>query len=498
MPFIPDEETTGFTQEAPSVTLQSEEEMKTKGLLGKIGSFLGIEKVGRRIGSELAKIDPNQRKNLEYIKSMENQGLIEEGVANQLSTGNVNNRQALASAGQLALNLVPVTKVGSAALRAGGKLLPQMARSAALGAGMGATSALQQKETSVKDVLLNTVVGGATGAAIPLAGKILSKGVEGIKSLPERMYNTIYKDAKTDWQAFVKSGAIVDLQKNNPAQFKELVDKGIIKLGAAGEVKVNPTLASEALERGMKGSAETQAKYAITKQFELENEVRKIATDKKLVSLPNKNGYVKLLNNLTKDFKTYDYGFQPERMSTAKRLASEIVSSPTGKVTAETALETRRFLDGLRIQKSFSTPGAPMAVKQEVLKDAANSIRTELYKTPGLKKLMNEYRFFIEAFDSIADTGIRRQNAKVVNLADLLIGGGGMMAGGGPIGSIGAVGGMRAVQSPSFMTGAAQVLNKSMKAGIKPAATAGKAKLPEFVQNLLLQGRSNLTSSENQ
>ena len=58
-------------------------QMGGQGLLGKIergaskiGSFLGIEKLGRRAGYELAKLDPEYRRNLQALSEAEKKGYL--------------------------------------------------------------------------------------------------------------------------------------------------------------------------------------------------------------------------------------------------------------------------------------------------------------------------------------------------------------------------------------------------------------------------------------
>ena len=67
----------------PEVT---EEQLKTKGLLGRVGEFIGVEKVGRRIGAGLATLSPEHRKIIERM-SPEQQKLI--------TTGGVSRKQFL-------------------------------------------------------------------------------------------------------------------------------------------------------------------------------------------------------------------------------------------------------------------------------------------------------------------------------------------------------------------------------------------------------------------
>jgi len=96
---------------ATSVTEQTtqKDDFQVGGGLGKASRFLGIEKAGRRVGAELAKIDPRHRANLASLSEDE---------AETIGTGGVSNREFAGSAGNVALNLA-----GGALLKGGAKAL---------------------------------------------------------------------------------------------------------------------------------------------------------------------------------------------------------------------------------------------------------------------------------------------------------------------------------------------------------------------------------------
>ena len=97
--------------------------------------------------------------------------------------------------------------------------------------------------------------------------------------------------------------------------------------------------------------------------------------------------------------------------------------------------------------------------RQEEFKFATDTLRKKLSEA-GLGNLMNEERIFIEAVDSIVTDAAKRQNVKLLNLTDFILGGGGM-ASGFPGAGIGAAAGVRAFQQPFTLTNLGQILFKS-------------------------------------
>lgn len=161
-------------------TVQGEEEMKTKGVLGKVADFVGAEKLGRRIGYAAAQIDPQQRQNIETVRQLQGQD-----AARELQTGGVSDTQALASLALTASN-VGIPGVAGALSKAG--TAGKIAMGTGLGAGFGALGSIEDTG-DLSEVGQGAVLGGLLGGAIPTvgaAGRLL------FKSLPKKTLSIIY------------------------------------------------------------------------------------------------------------------------------------------------------------------------------------------------------------------------------------------------------------------------------------------------------------------
>ncbi len=342
---------------------------------------------------------------------------------------------------------------------------------------------------------------------------------------------------------FFQTEAMVELQKTNPQLFNQYLKSGAIRLIKGGKIEVNPTLARELLDRGLRGSSESMAKYTYLKQVEIENSLRRQFVGKTTpVAIKEAKGYVALLKQINDSFKgttlskradkaqtllnkvqnaspaeRFIYqssdqllrpgslGFAPSpeaQQATQKLLALDtakihtqdqlqrtvkatlgsLMKKPAVKnavnnwlktvktttpkqfdyskmyIKAVDALELRRFLDAQRVTSSFRSDPI-LSSKQEMFKVGADNVRGELAKLSGVKNLMNEYRIYIQAFDSIVQDAVRRDNRNLINLTDLIVGGGGF-ASGFPGTGIGAAVFIKAFQSPTSFTGLGSTLEQ--------------------------------------
>lgn len=163
--------------EIPTTTA---DDLQTRGFAGNIANFLGIEKAGRRLGAELAKLDPQHRRNLAQLSEEERE---------MIGTGGVSNREALGSAANVGLSVIAPGVASSATRAIGGRLagstvgriagsarplIPQQLMSSnvgrvAAGAGLGyasdIASGLEQGESTAEAFTpgVGTAIGAATG-----------------------------------------------------------------------------------------------------------------------------------------------------------------------------------------------------------------------------------------------------------------------------------------------------------------------------------------------
>lgn len=350
--------------------------------------------------------------------------------------------------------------VGGAALGAAGGEAARRGIGKALGV---------NKESLSKNIEAVAKEGAYTyvgGKILSGAGKLIAK-TGAFKALPERLYSTFFKTTADDLSNLARTGAIQNLQSTDPELFGKLVKEGIVRTGKAGTVEINPTLAQEALVRGLGskgGSLEKMAEYSIQKQMELELAARAAARNApKLVTLENAKGYVNMLKDVSGAFKKEGYGFLSNSAKEADSLA-KVITKSNGKVPAETALKLRRLIDGLRNTSSFRSSPI-LSPKQAIFKEGADSLRRKIAEVPGMKEIMNEYRFNIEAADTLVSEAAKRGNTRILSLFDAVVGGSSIGAV-GPAG-LGIWAGLRTIQTPAILTAIARGLYKLPELGAK-------------------------------
>jgi len=113
-----------------------------------------------------------------------------------------------------------------------------------------------------------------------------------------------------------------------------------------------------------------------------------------------------------------------------------------------------------------------LAPRQEEYKAGADLLRKKL-SDAGLGNLMNKERIYIEALDNIINDAVKRQNKTLLNLTDIILGGGGMSSG-FPGTGLGAMAGVRLFQQPPSLTGAGQAIYRAGKVGEKVAQPLGR------------------------
>lgn len=280
-------------------------------------------------------------------------------------------------------------------------------------------------------------VSGIIGAVVPGAIGVLG-GIKKVitEKLPERLYDQIFKQSSDDL-----------------IQYYRTVSKG-------GEI--NPTLAREVMEQGLKGSSENMAIYSLRKLDELEKGVQETVQILKSqgvkITMENKQGYINILGTVKNQFKS---GFLSNRAKDAESMTKELSKIKGNKIDIDLALKIRRFIDKMRNTSSFKLD-PKLTPRQEEFKVATNTLRKSLSEA-GLKDLMNEERIYISALEDIVTDAAARKNVKLLNLTDVIIGGGGM-ASGFPGTGLGVAAAIRGFQQPFTLTGMGQALFKSGKA----------------------------------
>lgn len=311
----------------------------------------------------------------------------------------------------------------------------------------------------IKEIAKEGAYTYAGGKVLQGAGRLAAKtGV--FNKLPERIYSTFFKTTSDDLANLAKTGAIQNLQQTNPDLFQQLVKEGIVKTGKTGAVEINPTLAQEALARGFGGkgtgrSLENMARYSVEKQLELELQARHLARSINTpTKLENAKGYLNMLRDVSDAFKREGYGFLSKTAKEADDLA-KIIQKGNNKISVEDKLKLRRLIDSMRNTSSFKD-SPTLSQKQAVFKVGADKLRKELAEVPGMKDIMNEYRFNIEAADSLVREAARRGNNRIFGLFDAVVGGTSIGAFGVP--GVGLLATARTIQTPAVLTAIARGL----------------------------------------
>jgi len=436
---------------------------KNTGVTGATSRFLGIEKIGNFMGANLAKLDPQHRKNLATV-----QGEDPEAARILSRGGDVTNRELVGSAMNLVGNVA--LPFAGKALNAGGTGV-RIAKGAGVGAGFGAAGGLESGQDNA-GVLMSTLLGGAIGGAIPAIGAGVKKLSNFLSpdSMPEKMYNVIFKNTSDDVFGQLRTNGIEQIRKTDPQLFDQAVKAGMVHLGKDGVFKLDETIAKQALDRGLKGSLKTMADSVVKTNIKSELGVREIVQNyKPKIAIENKKGLLNVLAGMKSDFAG-----QYSEIADTKNINAMIKQVKTGKVNAQTLLDMRRLLDKQRIASSYKSIPSKINISQESYKAASNSLRSSLNSIKGMEKIMDDYAFSIEALEHIAKEAQKRGNGAVLSLIDSILLGSGV-AGGNPMAAGGLAMTRKLVGLPSFMTGGAQMINTLGRATAPMRSLTGRA-----------------------
>ncbi len=206
------------TKVSSEMKAPTEEELKTKGILGGLGTFFGPEKLGRKIGYALAGLGKQQKETLAKVQQAEQQGFAAKGTAEQLKTGGVSRTQALGSLAQTGLNVaLPFTGKW---FSAGGKLGSQVVRSAGFGGALSGTTQLAQEGKITPGKVAQGV---AIGAAVPLA----IAGVKYVAGRMPKLLSIMTGENKEAISEILKNPKVADTAlQNGDEVLRETVNKG--------------------------------------------------------------------------------------------------------------------------------------------------------------------------------------------------------------------------------------------------------------------------------
>lgn len=426
--------------------------------------FLGIKKIGNFIGSNLAKLDPQHRRNLATIEQED------PDAARILSRGgDVTNRELVGSAMNLVGNVA--LPFAGKALNAGGVGM-RVAKGASVGMGFGAAGGLESGQDN-SGVLLSAMIGGTLGGAIPLVGTAIKGAARRLNfdSIPEKLYSTIFKNSQDDVFKQLTTEGIKNIQDTDPNMFAKLLKEGIVRVGKDGVAHVDETLAKEALDRGLKGSLKTMSNQVVKMNKTSELGVRNITDSyKPKITVDNKKGLLNVLEGIRSGFQG-----QYDEKTMTKQVGVFIKEVKTGKVSAKSLLEMRRLIDSQRIASTYrAMPAGKISLSQESYKSAANALRSKLNNLPGMGNIMKDYSFSIDALEALAKEAQRKGNSQVIGMIDSILFTGGASAG-GPLLGAGSFLARRSLASPTIATGGAQMINNLGRATAPMRSLTGRA-----------------------
>ncbi len=338
----------------------------------------------------------------------------------------------------------------------------------------GATARILGK-SAVQGVAAGLVRGAQTGGDVgevekAALGAGLARGAfatigEGARALkvPERLYQTIFKNTKQDMLHELNSEALINWQKSNPEEFQQMVEAGIVKAGKDGVPVVNDTLAEQALDHGLKGSVQNMANTVVKGAHRSEAAAQTLAAahpEPIDLSAPQ---YKNVLDEVAKEYENVGFG---EVSDEAKTLADTLKQND-GQVDGTTALKMRRFFDRLRLASSYDQPASKLSLTQQNFKTLADSVRGKVNAIPGMGPVMKDYGYYIDALDALAQHAKRTGNNQILSMIDSIFLGAGLGTGNAAPVFLGAA--RRAINAPAVATGAAQALEK----GIMSPAVGG-------------------------
>lgn len=319
----------------------------------------------------------------------------------------------------------------------------------------------------------------ALGAGIIRGGfATIGEGIRAMR-LPERLYSTIFKNTSDDMLQELRTEAFARIKQTDPAKFENFVKRGLVHVDDAGNVAINPTVAKQALDAGLKGNIRNMTRTVIEGTLDSETKVQDILanyTGKVNLKEPQ---FERILRSIAEEYQ--DVGFN-EISDEALTLANEIKNSGGG-VSGQVALNIRRLLDKARIASSFEKPVSKLSLTQANLKTLADAVRGRLNAIPGLGETMKNYSFYIEALETLSKEAARRGNTQALGLIDSLFLSGAFGAT-SPLPGFTAGLGRKLLMSGPGITRTAQFLNKGTAS---PTTIGATGLISKNLQSLLGQ-----------
>lgn len=324
-----------------------------------------------------------------------------------------------------------------------------LAKAGTEGAAAGGVSLAQTADP--KTAGWTAVTAGLLKTGTGTVGEVL-KG----SRIPEWLYSKVFKTTYDDMHAELKTGGTAALQKSDPELYKTLVDRGIIKTAADGNVTLDETLAKQALDKGLKGGLHNMANVTVANLYKNELAVQDIAANAAATVKVPESQFESVLRDIGARYQDVGFGDFSKR---AMDLADKIKTG-SGELSVQDALSARRLLDGLRASSSFGETPPTLSLGQKNLKFLADALRSRLAKVPGMGDVMKDYSFNIDALEALSKEAARRGNNQVISLIDSVLLGGGV-ASANPVTGSALYAVRKGLNQPAVVTRAAQAINRS-------------------------------------
>jgi hypothetical protein len=179
------------------------------------------------------------------------------------------------------------------------------------------------------------------------------------------------------------------------------------------------SLAKQVLDRGISGNTTDIAKQLIQGQADSEAKIAEefAKQGNPTITLEDPQRFISYITN--KAGLLEKSGATQEAQGLKSSLGA--IDPQTGQITANNALSLRRFLDGLRYEKSFLAPTEELNAQQAGLKEMSDSLRGQINQIGGTGQIMKDYQFYIKALDKLAGHAVRAKNNDAIGLINTFL-----------------------------------------------------------------------------
>jgi hypothetical protein len=201
--------------------------------------------------------------------------------------------------------------------------------------------------------------------------------------------------------------------------------------GKEGAGKIEKTLSQEALDRGIVGNAQQQAKQIskgmVTAEQSVGDALKKAGNPD--ITLKNPMRYVNALAQEADSFRKTGADNMADKI---EQVASVIKDD--GKVKGTDALVLRRMIDGFTNFRKSVIPEIKLGYEQAGFREMGNEIRTQINSIDGVGGAMKDYQFYNAAKDKLIQYATNTQNKEALDLFDKVLFGETILSG-SPVGA---------------------------------------------------------------